>query len=453
MRTRLRLVTKPLFCSAFLILFPLLLSCGRESPPASHPAIPSATVKKAFTSAAEGQTVPGASLASKTIDTQIAAAAEDSLPVYELQMARKDVAALERSADSNQTYPAKFSAEGKSYDVKVRYRGQWARSWPKKPLKILFEKDSPFLGQHCLNLNSAWRDPSFIREHLAYEIYARCGVSAPKSRMVRLDLNGKFRGLYVEVEQPDKPLLHRYDLSGAALFKAISQSNMSDERDLRSEPAFKRSYERHTQKDEGIAILQQFCRELARATNVATFFEEHVDLDRYVNYLAVSVLIQHWDGFNKNHFLVCDQRRSGKWAVIPWDLDRTFGDHWNGSFDHAQLPVLLGTRQLPGVTGWNRLEDRFCSEPVLRQRLFKRLDELLQKEFTPDSLFPVIDRLERQIAAAAKLDRQLWPSGNSDLRAGMAHLKAYIQARRSYVRKELARLRGSSEPDYSLKSQ
>ena len=178
-----------------------------------------------------------------------------------------------------------------------------------------------------------------------------------------------------------------------------------------------------------------------------------VDLDRYINYLAASVLVQHWDCFNKNHFLLFDRHGSRKWLVVPWDLDRTFGDHWNGSFDHAQLPILLGTRQQPGITGWNRLQDRFCTDPALRQRLFKRLDELLQKEFTREKLFPILDRLESQIAVEARLDRELWPSGNPDVHSGIAHVKAYIQRRRSYLLKELSRLREGTEPDYQLKSQ
>src|SRR5438445_324666 len=122
----------------------------------------------------------------------------------------------------------RLEANGQVYDrVLVRYRGQWARSWPKKPLKIFFNHDKLFEGHHCLNLNSGWRDPAFVRETLAYQTYAACGVPAPESRMVRLDLNGQFRGLYVEIEQPEKAFLNRLNLKGAAVFKAISRSNQA----------------------------------------------------------------------------------------------------------------------------------------------------------------------------------------------------------------------------------
>src|SRR5262245_3005530 len=56
---------------------------------------------------------------------------ESRLPLYELKMAPRDLAQLERNAYSNDTYPATFVADGEVYNnVKVRFRGAWARSWP-----------------------------------------------------------------------------------------------------------------------------------------------------------------------------------------------------------------------------------------------------------------------------------------------------------------------------------
>ena len=349
---------------------------------------------------------------------------------------------MERTAYANDTYPATFVANGQVYkDVKVRYRGQWARSWPKKPLKIFFNHDNEFEGQHCLDLNSAWHDPAFIREHVAYQIFAACGVPSPKTRMVRVNLNGQFRGLYVEVEQPNKPLLRRCNAKGASLYKAFSNSNQADERDLGSERSFLRHYEVETKKASGIHDLQVFCHELARATNVLKFFNDRVDVEKYINYLAAGALVQNWDAFNKNHFLVFDREGSQKWFVVPWDLDRTLGDHWRGMFNHAQLPAMLGTQQLPGVTGWNRMADRFFSEPSFRERFLNRLEELLQKEFTAEKLFPLIDQLETEIAPDAQLDRERWPNGAPTLHSAIAQVKSYITRRRAFLLKEVVNLR------------
>jgi spore coat protein H len=361
-------------------------------------------------------------------------------------MAAGALEGMERNTFSNETQPAAFTAGGRVYDpVKVRYRGAWARSWPKKPLKIFFEKGKEFEGNHCLNLNSGWRDPALFREVLAYQVYAACGVPASKARLVRVHLNGHFQGLYVDVEQPDKAFLERFHLKGASIYKASSRQNQADERDHGVESRYHIHYEKQTRKSEDYGELARFCGELAAATNnIAAFFQRNVDVGEYINYLAVTVLIQHWDGFNKNHFLVCDSGGSGKWIVVPWDLDRTFGDHWNWSFDEAELPTLLGTQPLRGVTGWNRLQDRFFREPTLKARFLDRLDELLKTEFTEEKLFPLVDRLAADIGPEVVADRQRWRGPAGDFGRGIAQLKEFIKHRRAFLQKEIETLRSAN---------
>jgi spore coat protein CotH len=263
--------------------------------------------------------------------------------------------------------------------------------------------------------------------------------------MVRLQVNGNFHGLYVEVEQPDKSFLSRCDLKGATLFKAVSKSHESDERDHGLAEAYNSHYDLETQKSEGYGELHRFCHDLNTTKNPDDFFKQRVDLDKYINYLVAMVLVENWDCFNKNHFLLYDGRLSKKWWVVPWDLDRTFGDHWQGGFQTANLPILLGTAPLPGPTGWNRMEAHFFGDKALRQRFLTRLEELLTTEFTPEKLFPVIDRLESDIATTAAYDRARWPSSTPDLHSGIAQLKSYITRRQAFLRLEVARLKGGGD--------
>lgn len=369
------------------------------------------------------------------------AATTNSIPRYELRIAPKDLRELERNVDGNRLRPATFIAKGKQYDVKVRLRGSWARSWPKKSFKIFFEEGKEFEDNECLNLNTGWRDPSFVREPLAYHVYSACGVPASRAQMVELDVNGAFHGLYVEVEQPEKPFLKRHRLAGAALYKAKSEQNWSDERPL-SDDAFASHYEKETRKKDGWRDLQTFCHELAGAKKEArAFFESHVDLDEYINYLAATVLVQNWDCLNKNHFLVHDSHGTGKWLMVPWDLDRTLGDHWHGGFDSAEVPVFLGMRQFPGPTGWNRLADAFFSDATLRGRFIDRLEALLKNEFTTEKLFPIVDQFAAVLAPIAVQDRKRWPSDAGEFHQGIRELKGVIQRRRAFLLREIAHLR------------
>ena len=365
------------------------------------------------------------------------------LPFYQLKIAPEDLIQLARFPRSQDRRPASFAAGGVICDpVGVRDRGDWARTWAKKSLKVFFDKDMPFENQHALNLNSGWRDPAFVRETLAYHVYEVCGVPAPRSRLVRLHVNAQFWGLFVEVEQPAKPFLKRHRMEGASIYKAVSKTRQSDERNLGYPAAYAAHYEKETKKTEGFEELYQFCQELEQTTNVVAFFTRRVDVEKYINYLAATVLVQNWDCPNKNHFLIFDGRGSQKWLVAPWDVDRTFGDHWHQYFTETRLPILLGTRLTPSTTGWNRMAERFLSEPALRGRFVDRLAALLKKEFTPEELFPVLDRWESEIAPEAELDRQRWGGGASeDLHSGIAQVKRYIEERRTYLLGELPNLR------------
>jgi len=199
------------------------------------------------------------------------------LPIYGLKVSDAHWSQLQGTSYSDRTYPATFLAGGEIYEnARVRYRGAWARGWPKKPLKIFFDKEKEFRGLRCLNLNSGWRDPAFIREPVAYHIYAACGVPAPKARLVRLELNGEFHGVYVEVEQPDKSFLTRNNLKGAAVYKASSRRNQSDERDLGGAESFAQHYEKQTGEKNNFNDLQEFCHELQASTNAWEFFNQRV---------------------------------------------------------------------------------------------------------------------------------------------------------------------------------
>jgi spore coat protein H len=383
----------------------------------------------------------------------VAETVQSKLPIYDIKMKASDLELMDMNPRGEEMYPATFTANGVRYEnVKIRYRGQWARTWPKKPLKIFFNEDKPFEGQRRLNLNSSFRDPSFIRETLAYHIYRVSGAPASQSQLVRVHLNGEFRGLYVQVEQPDKAFLKRNDLKGVTIVKASSRMKEADERNHGTIDEYRMHYEQETQKEDEIYDeLKQFCDGLASERDALAFFEKNVDLPRYINYLAAGALAQNWDGYNKNHFLVYDAKGSKKWFVLPWDLDRALGDHWDWSFGRADLPLVLGTSRMPGVTGWNRMLDRFMSDRELRTRLANRIEELLEKEFTPEKLDPVIDRMHAAIKEEAELDYRRWPNADgmtwwrdekAGLDASVKTVKKFIRDRREFLKGEVVRVRG-----------
>jgi hypothetical protein len=66
---------------------------------------------------------------------------------------------------------------------------------------------------------------------------------------------------------------------------------------------------------------------------------------------------------------------------------------------------------------------------------------LLEKEFTPAKLFPILDALEADIGPEAALDRARWSGPSGGLHNGIAGVKSYIERRRAYLESELKILR------------
>ena len=393
-------------------------------------------------SAAKSEKVPAAAGQANRLPTSDEAPKADpgwiGVRTYELTVPQRDLQSVESGGLGNRTVPVVFRSDGHDYKgTELRVRGSWARTWPKKALKIVFDKEDRFSGHHAVNLNSGWRDPSFVREPLAYYVFSRCGVPSPESHMVRLMVNGEFHGLYIEVEQTEKPLLKRAHLKGAILYKALS--GQADERDQGSIAGLAAHYERASEKESGLEDLQQFCHDLRQAPDAGDFFNRRVDVNLYINYLAACVLLQHWDGFNKNHYVVYDVEGSHKWFIMPWDLDRTLGDWWDMSFSRYDAPIFLGTQRMPGITGWNRMEERFFSVPAFRAQFLKRLSQLIDEEFTPEKLNPILDEFEAAIAKDAEADRRLWPSPAGDLHSGIEGVKRFIVQRREFLKREIAK--------------
>ena len=124
---------------------------------------------------------------------------EASLPLYQLWLDDATWQSVQNQPHSDATRWATFVHKSKAYPVRIRCRGAFARSWPKKCCKVFFENSGGFRDQDRINLNSAYKDVAYIREPLAYSIYRNLEVPAPESRLVRLDVNGQFWGVFAEV--------------------------------------------------------------------------------------------------------------------------------------------------------------------------------------------------------------------------------------------------------------
>lgn len=347
--------------------------------------------------------------------------APSKLPLYSLTLEPADLEAL-LELPGRERFPATLArvSEGRPEvigAVEVNVRGSaWTRSWPKRSwtLRYLDPPAGPRAPRGVI-LRSTHNDATMLRETLSHELYRRAGVPCPRARLARVHLNGEFYGLLTEIELPDESFLERAGLGGAALYKAQVTRTVEEWCDGRSYPLaswYEAAWGKQTRRHESSRELQRFIEGYMGAApeELAAFFARELEVERYLDYLAVSALLGHWDNATKNYYWCRDVEGSGKWQVIPWDLDMTWGEFLRkGELTYA-FPLLLGTRAepVPRYGWWNRLRDRFLSVPQLRRRYYERTLRLLRELLSVDEQRRAIMSLGEACWPDILADRQKW---------------------------------------------
>ncbi|MBI3414162.1 MAG: CotH kinase family protein [Verrucomicrobia bacterium] len=220
-------------------------------------------------------------------------------------------------------------------------------------------KGQRFHGLAKLSLNNSVQDPTYVAEQFSREMFLKAGVPVPRATHARVELNGRDLGLYVLVEGWDKEFLKRH-------FKN-TKGNLYDGgfiKDVTDELSTNAGENPKDQSDR--KALAEAAKE-SNLTNRLARLEKVLDMDRFLSFLAMDVMLWDWDGYamNKNNWRLFHDRETGKMVFMPHGLDQMF---WKP--DGSILP------RVEGVVARAVLE-----VPELRNRYFERMKELKTKWF------------------------------------------------------------------------
>jgi hypothetical protein len=223
-------------------------------------------------------------------------------------------------------------------------------------------------------------DPSMMREWLSWELMRALGMVVPHTRYTRLSINGADSGLFLRIEWIDPGMFERHKLGGdGELFHPYDSAFCGDLTPASLEPS-RECYFKLAPRDDDFTALRELVEAIA-AQPVDTFHqlvERRFDAEALVNWFAVNALVTETDTYNKNYFLYLS-RKTGKWLVVPWDYDLTFGRAFdpdrpfpqtilNDHF-HYYFPVEAGQS--------NPLHYQALKNEALRARVLGRLRELV----------------------------------------------------------------------------
>ncbi len=283
--------------------------------------------------------------------------------------------------------------------VGVKYKGNssYNPNRPKNPFSIDLNEvieTQDYQGHTLIKLSNGFKDPTFLREALGYEI-ANQYMDAPRANYARVYVNDNYHGLYTNVESvKSKFLSERFYSSDNALFKCDPTMGASNPpgcpQPMGGGPTFTYHGADSTCYMRFYEIESDYgWNDLVSAANVLnnTPINAHqaFDVDRILWMLAfnnILVNLDSYSGSGHNYYAYKDD--NGRFCPILWDLNETFG-----SFNNAGIPGpglnLTQMQQLDPLLHINNINRPFIQKilanPKYRKSYVAHMRTMLEENF------------------------------------------------------------------------
>ena len=187
-------------------------------------------------------------------------------------------------------------------------------------LRLDFERGGVPLGSGLrrLTLNAALQDRSHARECMAFGLFTRTGLPAPRCSLSHVTVNGRDLGTYTNVEPIRKSMLQRHFADAEGNLYEGSLADLDEESSARIE------LETNTRQNDR-SDLQRLVQAL-EATD-AELVGALAARPRAVPIVLGPLNANgHWDGYaeSANNYYAYHDPGSGQFVFIPWGVDQAF---------------------------------------------------------------------------------------------------------------------------------
>ena len=278
-------------------------------------------------------------------------------------------------------------------DVGVKYKGNSSYNVnnSKNPLNIKLDyvnNGQSIDGYNVLKLSNGFRDPSFVREVMTYEM-AREYIPASKATYANVFINGIWNGLYTCVQSVDDDFTneHFYERKGP-FFKAdntgVQVPNCSAGQNgiwkyFTDTNCLQKAYEMQSSND-----WTQLGNFLDTINNHFSEVEKVLDEDRTLWMMAFSNLTITLDGPINNipHNFYLFKDNNGNFSPIIWDLNGSFGTFKNGlttpitTQDLQELDIFHGS-----TNNQNKMCSQMFSSDQYKRMYVAHMRTILNEQF------------------------------------------------------------------------
>jgi spore coat protein CotH len=375
---------------------------------------------------------------------QTAADLFDSSVLQEIRLSvnTRDLAQLRAHTDLNTHFPADLTWRNlKVRNVSIRSRGQGSRNPIKPGYQVEIDRyttGQTLVGLSGLILDNIWQDDSLIREKLAFEMFEKMGLPAPRESFCRLYINNEYQGVYNVTEIIDGTFDQRVtgESDGTVFEYHWSADGIWRAEDLGTIAAYKPKLEPRTHEldDDNTLytpIVNLFHEVNGPDDNVwRSRVEQYIDLNQFVTHVAIEMYIAENDGLlgfaGMNNFYLYRDQGTTHHRLFVWDKDN--------AFLFIDSPIR--------TTDDNVLFRRAMTYPDLRETFLSSLERCAEIARTDDFLALEIDRLVALIYDAARSDPKK-QFDNDRWDQAVAFLRDFAARRPQIVLDQVAQIRKS----------
>jgi len=308
--------------------------------------------------------------------------------------------------------------------------------------KIKFLKGEEFQGNRKLNLSlEAPREGTTAGgqsphvEHISYELFSNFGVLTPKCDWYRVIEKGQHQQR-ITVQQPNEKFLEINGRDPDGNIYKIAYN----------EPG---GYSKKTNLDEGDDDYRELFQYVNRnnRTNLSESLRKYLVIEEVMGYDVVTFLLSHWDGIKNNIFLYHDPAEDGKWEIIPWDVDKTFGYtdsnpmYWRMPIDFPLTGIAPGSSELTNRSLIGPIMRPFHMDDALNREFIKRVGDSLDGLFSLERVGGMIDDAEAMLLEdldfLEEYTSRTYPSRRSQIRTSSDTMRFFLTNRHQFLRSQL----------------
>jgi len=341
------------------------------------------------------------------------------LPILDVRISPENKQTMLSNKTINTEFPAQIVYKNRMFDGWLRPSGARSRTFPRWSYRVRLPEteniEKKIEGQFVFNLSAQVHDPTMVYTTIVTHLYKQAGFPTFKSKHAFLRLNKQDQGLYPMLEKIDQEFFDQRNLDVAELYKSGSQIRFTFDEEFHP----KLSFDKKVPNDDTYeSIVELFnAIDTSAVSKIETSLSNFLDVDQYLDYHAITTLINNTDAFQNNFFL-WKEKAGGPLKFVPWDFDLSFN-----------------RKKHVGLYGKNELIKKLLLNENMFELYKSKLHDYANTIFTEENIFPVIDSTAAVIKKGFEIDPYL--GGIYDLDEEISDLKMFISNRRQFIIAEL----------------